>query len=226
MRIAAVLFLALLVTAGCGDDGDASPPSTSTVNVEGTTPSTTTTEPGSTTTVAEVETTTTAAPETTLPPPSTTEPERFEAYTTAEMEDELADSHVYLGGWIVDEEFSWAVEQWGQGGVGDPAGWYATGGDMELWVSSLVERTPDGIPVWQRTDLVITTYRPEDGLAISGSCRLGGDLTAGVVAWYPVEDGADQWTPAVEAWRIDFETGRMAPINAGVVDCENEMFGL
>lgn len=142
------------------------------------------------------------------------------------MQEALADSHVYLGGSIIDDAFDWAVEQWGVGPVDDAVAWYDVGGEMEIWVSALVERTDDGIPIWHRTDLVVTTYVPENGWAFSARCRLGGEPTDGVFAWYPAGDGVEQWSPAIEAWRVDFPSGLAAPINAGVVDCEDEMFGI
>lgn len=214
MRMTAVLLAgAMVVAAGCSDDDGDAVPATSTAIVAGS---------STTTTTSATSTTTTSIPS----PSSTIDPERFAAFTTDQMREELATTHVDLGGWILDADFAWGVELWGRGAVEDPTEWYLAGGEMELWISKLVERTADGIPVWNRTDLVVSTYRPDDGWALSANCRLGGDRTDGVFAWYPTDGGVQEWIPAAEAWRVDFETGRAAPINAGVVDCENATFGL
>lgn len=224
MRTTTALLLTLLVVVSCSDDGgDVAPVTTTstTTTTSSTTSSTTTTAPSTT-----APSTTTTSTTTTTTTTTTSLPIVIDPFTTEEMEERLADTHTYLGGWVLDPDVRWAVEQWGRGTVDDPSGWYELGGEMEVWVSELLHRTDEGVPVWDRTDLVVTTYRPEDGWAFSARCRLGGEPTDGVFAWYPVDDGAEQWTPAVEAWRVDFETGRAASIDAGVVDCENEAFGI
>ena len=199
MRGIFVLALAGLLVVACGDDGSdslAAGGSTSTEAVGG----------SSTTT--------------------TTVPEGVDEYRTAEMEERLEGTHVYLGGWTITSEFDRAVEQWGRGAAADPVDWYATGGEMEVWVGELLRRTADGIPVWQRTDMFVISLEPEDDRSFSARCRIDEQPTDGILGLYRAGDDAAMWAPAVQAWRVDVTTGIVAAIEPAGVECENEGFGI